>query len=153
MVIFMILISACLCGENCKYDGTNNLNEHLKKLYDEGKAVLICPEVMGGLSTPRNPSEISPNGRVVMCDGTDVTENFINGAKKALDIANKVKPGLIILKAKSPSCGVGRVYDGSFSKTLKDGNGICADLLIKNGYKVITENDDIIKHLDRAESN
>ena len=147
MVIFMILISACLCGENCKYDGTNNLNETLKKLYDEGKTVLICPEVMGGLSTPRNPSEISPNGRVVMCDGTDVTENFKLGAQKALDIANEVKPGLIILKAKSPSCGVGRVYDGSFSKTLTDGNGITADLLIKNGYKVITENDDIKKHL------
>ncbi len=147
MVIFMILISACLCGENCKYDGTNNLNESLKKLYDEGKAVLICPEVMGGLSTPRNPSEILPDGRVVMCDGTDVTENFKKGAKMSLEIADKVKPELIILKAKSPSCGSGRVYDGSFSKTLKDGNGITADLLIKKGYKVITENDDITKYL------
>lgn len=143
----MILISACLCGENCKYDGTNNLREELKRLYDEGKALLICPEVMGGLSTPRNPSEINPDGRVVMCDGTDVTENFKKGAKMALEIADKVKPELIILKAKSPSCGVGRIYDGSFSKTLIDGNGITADLLIKNGYKVITENDDIIKHL------
>ena len=142
----MILISACLCGENCKYDGTNNLREELKKLYDEGKALLICPEVMGGLSTPRNPSEIQ-DGRVVMCDGTDVTDNFTKGANMALDIANKVKPELIILKSKSPSCGVGRVYNGSFSKTLTDGNGITADLLIKNGYKVITENDDIIKHL------
>lgn len=143
----MILISACLCGENCKYDGTNNLREDLKRLYDEGKALLICPEVMGGLSTPRNPSEIKPSGRVAMCDGTDVTENFKKGAKMALEIADKVKPELIILKAKSPSCGVGKVYDGSFSKTLIDGNGITADLLIKNGYKVITENDDIIKHL------
>ena len=143
----MILISACLCGENCKYDGTNNLREDLKKLYDEGKALLICPEVMGGLSTPRNPSEILYDGRVVMCDGTDVTENFISGAKKALEIADRVKPYLIILKAKSPSCGVGKVYDGTFSKVLKDGNGKCADLLIKNGYKVITENDDIKKHL------
>lgn len=143
----MILISACLCGENCKYDGTNNLREDIKRLYDEGKAVLICPEVMGGLSTPRNPSEILPDGRVVMCDGTDVTENFKLGAKKALDIADEIKPDLIILKAKSPSCGVGQVYDGTFSKTLKCGNGIAADLLIKNGYKVITENDDIIKHL------
>ena len=143
----MILISACLCGENCKYDGTNNLREELKRLYDEGKALLICPEVMGGLSTPRNPSEIKPDGRVIMCDGADVTENFKKGAKMALEIADKVKPELIILKAKSPSCGVGRVYDGSFSKTLTDGNGITADLLIKNGYKVITENDDIIKHL------
>lgn len=149
----MMLISACLCGENCKYDGTNNLNETLKKLYDEGKALLICPEVMGGLSTPRNPSEIQPDGRVTMCDGTDVTENFKKGADTALEIANRLKPELIILKAKSPSCGVGKVYDGSFSKTLKDGNGITADLLIKNGYRVITENDDIIKHLDQAESN
>lgn len=143
----MILISACLCGENCKYDGTNNLRDDLKKLYDEGKALLICPEVMGGLSTPRNPSEILPDGRVVMCNGTDVTENFISGAKKALEIADRVKPDLIILKAKSPSCGVGKVYDGTFSKVLKDGNGKCADLLIKNGYTVITENDDIKKHL------
>ena len=141
MVIFMMLISACLCGENCKYDGTNNLRQDLKKLYDEGKALLICPEVMGGLSTPRNPSEIKSDGRVVMCDGTDVTENFQKGAKMALDVADRVKPELIILKAKSPSCGVGRVYDGLFSKTLTDGNGITADLLIKNGYKVITEND------------
>ena len=143
----MMLISACLCGENCKYDGTNNLNKTIKKLYDQGRAVLICPEVMGGLSTPRNPSEIQPDGRVVMCDGTDVTENFKKGADTALEIANKIKPELIILKAKSPSCGVGMIYDGSFSKTLKDGNGVCADLLIKNGYKVITENDDITKYL------
>ena len=136
----MILISACLCGENCKYDGTNNLNETLKKLYDQGKAVLICPEVLGGLSTPRTPSEIQPDGRVVMRDGTDVTENFKKGADISLEIAKKIKPNLIILKAKSPSCAVGKIYDGSFSKTLIDGNGITAELLIKNGYKVITEN-------------
>ncbi len=147
----MILISACLCGENCKYDGTNNINDKLKRLYDEGRASLICPEVMGGLSTPRNPSEIMPDGRVVMCDGTDVTKNFADGAKKALAIANDIKPDLIILKAKSPSCGVGKVYDGTFSKTLKDGNGICADLLIKNGYRVITEKDDIPNYIKTGE--
>ncbi len=149
----MIMISACLCGENCKYDGGNNLNAELKELFDKGKAVTVCPEVMGGLSTPRSPSEIMADGRVVMKDGTDVTENFKKGALLSLKTAQKVKPTVVILKAKSPSCGVGKIYDGTFSKTLKCGNGICADMLIKNGFNVITENDDIQKYIKQENDN
>ena len=134
----MILVSACLAGENCKYNGENNRNEKVLEFLTDKEYITICPEVMGGLSTPRIPSEIKGD-KVFNKEGQDVTKNFISGAKCALKIAKENNPELIILKAKSPSCGYGKIYDGSFSNTLKDGNGIACQMLIDNGFKIITE--------------
>jgi len=139
----MILVSACLMGDNCKYNGVNNYNSKVVEFLKDKEYIKICPEVFGGLSVPRAPSEIvikDGEKRVLSCKGKDVTQNFIKGAENVLRLAEKHKPELIILKAKSPSCGKNDIYDGTFSKTLIKGNGITAELLIKNGYKVITEN-------------
>lgn len=140
----MYLISACLAGVNCKYNGGNNECEWIKELMRDEEYVLVCPEELGMLSTPRTPAEIV-NGKVIDKNGKDVTDNFINGAEKALEIAEnrsaklgkKIK--LAILKANSPSCGCGKVYDGTFSGVLIDGDGIFAALLKKKGIPVITE--------------
>ena len=136
----MILVSACLVGENCKYNGDNNKNEKVLEFLKDKEYIKICPEVMGGLPTPRPPSEIKGD-KVFNIKGENVTNNFISGGKYALEIAKNKKPELIILKAKSPSCGLGQVYDGSFSATLKEGNGIACQMLIDNGFKIITENE------------
>jgi len=141
----MIIVSACLCGANCKYNGENNLNSSVLKLLAEGKALPICPEQLGGMTTPRPAVEIKGgagadvldgNARVVSSSGTDVTENFIRGAREVLSIAKAACVKEAILKAKSPSCGVGFIYDGTFSGRLADGNGVTAELLIRNGIKV-----------------
>ena len=140
----MYLVSACLVGINCKYNGGNNYNEKILKLVKEGKAIPVCPEQLGGLSTPRVPSEIRTiNGKkiVVNKDGIDVTENFIKGAEEVLLLTKKLNIKKAILKSKSPSCGKGKIYNGNFESKLVDGNGILADLLIKNGIEVITEHD------------
>ena len=136
----MILVSACLIGENCKYSGGNNKNEKVLSYLKDKKYITICPEVMGGLDTPRPPAEIIGN-KVINTNGDDVTEYFTKGAKMALELAKKHNPSLIILKAKSPSCGAGEIYDGSFSGALINGNGVTAGLLINEGFKVITEKD------------
>lgn len=144
----MIIASACLCGVDCKYSGGNNLNEDIYKLFKEGKVVLVCPEQMGGLKTPRVPAEIvggdgldalEGRAKVLTKDGEDVTKEFIKGAEETLKLANALKPEKIILKSKSPSCGCGKIYDGTFSSKLINGNGVAAQLLIKNKFSVITE--------------
>lgn len=135
----MILVSACLAGCNCKYNGKNSAIPEIEELVEEGKAIVICPEVLGGLSTPRDPCEIQEidGKRVVMSSaGEDVTEAFIRGAQKTLDLAKEINPTLIILKAKSPSCGFGQIYDGTFTGTLKEGNGFTAQLLHENAYNI-----------------
>ncbi|EYE89457.1 hypothetical protein Q428_02405 [Fervidicella metallireducens AeB] len=146
----MYLISACLCGVNCKYNGGNNFNEKVYRLYKENKALLVCPEELGGLPTPRTPCEIvegsaievlNGKGKILNKDGLDVTENFIKGAKEVLKVAKAENCKLAILKSKSPSCGKGQIYDGSFSGKLTNGNGITAEILIENGVEVFTEND------------
>ena len=136
----MYLISACLAGVNCKYDGGNNEDEKVLELVKAGKAILVCPEQLGGLPTPRLPAEIVEiNGerKVIATDGTDVTAQFLKGAEEALKIAQMMNIKKAILKSRSPSCGYGRIYDGSFSKTLKDGSGFTAELLEKNGIEII----------------
>lgn len=144
----MILISACFCGVNCKYSGGNNLNESLLNLLKEGKAIPFCPEQAGGLETPRKPCEIvggtskdvlEGNARVLSVDGEDKTLEFIKGAYETLKLAQTINAEYIILKSKSPSCGIGKVYDGTFSGALTAGNGVTAELLIQNGFKVINE--------------
>ena len=141
-----ILVSACLCGENCKWDGGNNKNEkvldYMKKM--EGKAVfhLVCPEQMGGLSTPRPASEIRvEDHRVVNTEGRDVTGEFEHGAELALQVANESGCTLAILKERSPSCGCHGVYDGTFSKKIVDGMGKTAELLTEHGIRVIGESE------------
>lgn len=135
----MILVSACLCGVNCKYNGKNNLDEEVLELLKRGEAILVCPEQLGGLSTPRHPSEIkivNKQIKVFMDDGTDVTKNFQRGAEEVLKIAKELKIKKAILKKKSPSCGCGEIYDGTFTNTLTKGNGITAAILLENNIEV-----------------
>ena len=133
----MYIVSACLCGINCKYNGGNNLNPKVLELVKEGKAIPICPEQLGGLTTPRVPSEIK-EGRVINKDGIDVTKNFNDGAIEVLKLCKELNIDKAILKSKSPSCGYNEVYDGNFNGTLVKGNGILTDMLIDNDIKVIS---------------
>lgn len=151
----MILVSSCLCGEKCKYNGGDNYNLSVISYCEQEEFVHICPEVCGGLSTPRVPSEIvggtasdvlDGKAKVINKEGIDVTSQFIKGAYIALEKAKELKISLAILKANSPSCGKGKVYNGSFNNRLISGNGITAELLIREGFKVITENELKEKH-------
>lgn len=135
-----ILVSACLLGTNCKYNGKNNYSEELVEYLKDKAVIPICPEIYGGLPTPRIPSEIVGD-RVMNKEGLDVTENFKRGAEETLALAKKFNVHKAILKAKSPSCGFGKIYDGTFSDQLISGNGITAELLQQNGIEILTEND------------
>ncbi|MDD2189429.1 MAG: DUF523 domain-containing protein [Eubacteriales bacterium] len=140
----MYLISACLAGVNCKYNGSNNECGWIKDLMKDKECLLVCPEELGKLSTPRPPSEII-NGKAIDKNGKNVTDNLIYGAEKALEKAEKraaelgQEIELAILKSNSPSCGSGKIYDGTFTGTLIDGDGIFAEILKKKGITVITE--------------
>ena len=139
-----ILVSACLLGEPCRYDGKSKPNAAVRELSKVYRLIPVCPEVAGGLSTPREPSEITVAsfGEKVYNKRRDgVTAAFVLGAKKALAAAKANGVKLAVLKARSPSCGAGAVYDGSFSGTLREGDGITAALLKANGFTVITEED------------
>ncbi|WP_111573436.1 DUF523 domain-containing protein [Halanaerobium saccharolyticum] len=141
----MYLVSSCLAGINCRYDGKNNINIKVVELVRAGKAITVCPEVLGGLDTPRDPSEIivdqQGHKRIVTESGKDVTAEFQLGAEKTLKIARIVEAEKAILQQRSPSCGCGKIYDGSFSGNLIKGNGLTAELLIENGIEVLTEAD------------
>lgn len=136
----MILVSACLAGLHCRYDGGEKSNETVIRLVQEGQALPVCPEQLGGLTTPRLPCEII-NGRVIRKDGEDVTAEFERGAQECLALAKLAVAKSAILKAKSPSCGFGRVYDGSFSGRVIEGDGIFGALCRENGIRVQTEED------------
>jgi uncharacterized protein YbbK (DUF523 family) len=152
----MILVSACLCGINCKYNGGNNLDIKILQLLEDGYAIPICPEQLGGQSTPRAPHEIiggtgaevlEGKCRIMDLNGTEemnsnVTEEFIRGAYETLKIAKACDAKIAILKARSPSCGHGSIYDGTFSGNKISGNGVTAELLERNGIKVYTEEDE-----------
>ena len=142
-----IMVSACLLGENCKYDGGNNRNEALLEMIAGHEVIPVCPEVAGGLPVPRIPAEIV-NGRAVNRNGEDVDEAFRKGAEKTLETAEQEKPDLIILQSRSPSCGVNEIYDGTFSGRKIPGHGIFADMAINADYKVIDVED---LHLFRPE--
>ena len=135
----MLLISRCLAGENCRMDGSNNLVPALRALLDAGQAVAACPEVLGGLPTPRLPSERRKDGSVFNQDGQDVSEAFSRGAEFAYQIFCEKGCSGAVLKARSPSCGKGCIYDGSFTHTRTEGNGVFAELLISKGIPVLTE--------------
>ena len=133
-----ILVSACFLQEGYKYDGGANINEEIKKLASKYDFILICPEVFGGLGTPRLPSEILED-KVINNKNEDVTKEFMTGALKALEMAKENGCKKAVLKAKSPSCGKGVIYDGTFTHTKKSGNGIACQLLLDNGIEVYTE--------------
>ena len=129
-----IMVSACLIGENCKYDGGNNKSEKLLSFLRGHEVIPVCPEVLGGLPTPRVPSEIV-GGEVVDRNGVPHSESFRRGAEKALEIARREKPDLVVLQSRSPSCGVNQIYDGTFSGKLIPGRGVFAKLLSENGFR------------------
>lgn len=134
-----ILVSACLLGVNCRYDGGNGRREWVVSLMDRYNLIPVCPEQLGGLQTPREPAERQETGSVTDKNGRDVTEYFTRGAKETLKIAELYGCKRAILKERSPSCGHGVIYDGTFSGTKVPGNGITAGLLEENGISVTGE--------------
>ena len=135
-----IMVSACLLGENCKYNGGNNLSEKVMNYVKGHEVIPVCPEVLGGLSTPRLSSEIV-DGVVTASDGYSVDMEFRKGAQMGLDLAKANGVDLVILQSRSPSCGVKQIYDGTFSGNKIAGQGIFAQLLTENGYKIIDVED------------
>jgi len=134
----MIIVSACLAGMNCAYDGRSRTCKAVVELVKNGEAIPVCPEQLGGLTTPRNPVEIVA-GRVKDRSGKDFTLEFDIGALEVLKIAQLCGAETAILKSRSPSCGHGQVYDGSFNHTLTDGDGFTAALLKAHGISVLDE--------------
>jgi uncharacterized protein YbbK (DUF523 family) len=134
----MIVVSACLAGIKCRYDGTAFPNDRVVELVAAGRAIPVCPEVLGGLPIPRVPAEIV-DGLVLTATGTDITSEFRRGAEIAVRLAVETGCREAILKARSPSCGSGQVYDGSFSGCMTAGDGIFAKMLKGVGFAVTTE--------------
>ena len=149
----MIIVSACLLGENCKYSGGNNKSENVIKYLEDKEYILVCPEQLGGLSTPRNPSEIITYGnkdgndvlsgctKVLSNKGIDVTKNFIQGAEETLKIAKEHNAKTAILKAGSPSCGYKKIYDGTFLGNKIQGMGVTAAILNKENIALLDEDE------------
>ena len=133
-----VLISACLIGENTKYNGGNNFIKSVEKLYPLCDLIIICPEVMSGLKTPRSPSEIK-NGKVINKANKDVTSFFKSGASLITYIAEQNNVKYAVLKENSPSCGVHHIYDGTFSNNIVKGSGITTQELTKKGIQVFSE--------------
>ena len=136
------VVSACLAGCKCRYDGKDNLCPKVKKLVDEGRAITVCPEVMGGLPTPRIPSE-RKDGRIINKEGFDNTIYFEKGVELSIQEVKKYNIKKAILKAKSPSCGNKFIYDGNFNKTLIEGKGLLAEKLSEIGVEIYDEGDDL----------
>ena len=131
-------VSACLCGQRCRYDGDANLFLPARELFLSGQAIPVCPECAGGLPTPRPPCEIQ-DGRVMDCHGADRTAAFLSGAKRCVSAVQLFGISHALLKERSPSCGCGAIYDGSFTGTLTGGDGTAAELLCANGVQVFGE--------------
>ena len=135
-----LLISACLMGVRCRYDGGRKPLDCLNELMDRHVLIPVCPEVLGGLPTPRVPAE-RIGDKVITKDGRDVTANYQQGAEEALRLAKLYGCDCAVLKEKSPSCGSGQIYDGSFSRKLTPGDGVTAQLLKENGIAVYGESE------------
>jgi len=131
----MIIISSCLAGENCRYDGKNKLNADLLELVRKGEAKCVCPEVLGGLTIPREPSE-KVGEKYQTITGVDVTQNFIDGALKAWQEVAPFFPTKAILKSKSPMCGFREIYDGTFTGRFMNGSGEFAKLCQSMGLEI-----------------
>ena len=131
----MKIVSACLAGVNCRYDSKNQERIDIVELVKNGEAIPVCPEQLGGLSTPRLPAEIQGD-KVIAVDGTDVTLQYSTGADQALKIAQISGADTALLKSKSPMCGCGKIYDGTYEGNLVDGDGVFTKLLKENGINV-----------------
>ena len=140
-----VVISACLLGVRCRYDGGDSRNEAAIKHKETDELIPVCPEEAGGLLTPRPPAEIvggdgndvlDGKAKIMTVDGTDVTEAYLKGAHHALQVAQSHRATQVILKARSPSCGCGDIYDGTFSGTLTAGDGVTTALLKRHGIVV-----------------
>lgn len=149
----MIIVSACLAGINCKYNGNSNLIKEIAEMVAKGEALPVCPEQLGGCTTPRPAAEIyegtgidvlEGTRKVIRINGEEITNELIKGARETLKIARMIKAKKAILKARSPSCGCGVIYDGTFSGKLISGNGVTSELLLRNGIEVTTEIDSYI---------
>jgi uncharacterized protein YbbK (DUF523 family) len=147
-VIALLLVSSCLAGLEVRYNGTHCLNEKISQLIDQKKAVSICPELLGGFTTPREPAEImggdggdvlDGGARVIEKSGRDVTELYIKGAYAALKQAEELNASVVVLKEYSPSCGSSKIYNGAFAGQKMSGQGVTSALLTRNGIKVISE--------------
>lgn len=133
-----VIVSACLLGDNVKYNGENNYQEELVSFLKDYEVIKICPEVMGGLKIPRSSAEIR-NEKVITYDNQDVTNEFSKGALKVLELAKRENVKVAILKKNSPSCGMGNIYDGTFSHKLIKGDGVTSKLLKNNGITILNE--------------
>jgi uncharacterized protein YbbK (DUF523 family) len=143
-----VLVSACLAGRECTYQGTHRANAEVLRLVAEGRAVLVCPEEEGGLGTPRPEAEViggtgadvlDGRARVQTIDGLDVTEQYTSGARTAVERAARTGCVAAILKARSPACGCGAIHAGTFDQTLRDGDGVAAAALRRSGIDVMTD--------------
>lgn len=144
----MILVSSCLAGLEVRYNGTHCLNNKIHQLVEENKAITVCPELLGGFSTPREPAEIvggdgedvlDGKAKVIDKSGKDVTELFIKGAYVTLERAKEMNATIVVLKENSPSCGCSTIYNGEFSGKKIVGMGVTSALLKRNGLQVISE--------------
>ena len=144
----MILVSACLAGLHCRYDGRCSPDRRVEVLVSAGEAIPVCPEQLGGCTTPRPPVEMTEGTAADVLDGKcsvtnkkgeDVTDQFVKGAYEVLKLAELTGVRRAVLKARSPSCGCGKVYDGTYSGKLTEGNGVTAELLLRSGIEVLTE--------------
>lgn len=146
-----ILVSACLLGVQCRYDGGGKLIPELRELMEAAELIPVCPEIFGGLPTPRTPSE-RQGDRVVMRDGTDVTAEYKRGAEEAAALAERFGVRIAVLKERSPSCGSGEIYDGTFTGGKTAGDGVTAECLKARGIEVYGESriGELIKRLKEA---
>jgi len=133
-----VLMSACLLGVNCRYNGTGGSLAEIELLMELAELIPVCPEILGGLPTPRPPAE-RVGDRVITCEGGDVTEAYLRGARESLHLAQAFGAKLALMKERSPSCGAGEIYDGSFSHTRIPGDGTASALLKANGIEVYGE--------------
>nr|MDH3075987.1 DUF523 domain-containing protein [Bacillus velezensis]MDH3092071.1 DUF523 domain-containing protein [Bacillus velezensis] len=146
----MILVSSCLGGIECRYNGSHAASEKIRRLVEEKKAVMVCPELLGGFTTPREPAEIiggtgedvlNGTAKIVTASGEDVTALYMDGAEKTLAYAKEIGAATVILKENSPSCGGGFIYDGTFSGKKILGDGITSALLKRAGRRVLSEDE------------
>jgi uncharacterized protein YbbK (DUF523 family) len=136
-----IIVSACLVGVECNHRGQASASAAVMALADRARLIPVCPEVAGGLATPRPAAEIAADGRVRTADGLDLTEQYQRGAAQAVDLARATGAVRAVLKARSPSCGCREVYDGEFSRTLRPGEGVTAAALRAAGVDVVSDED------------